>query len=211
MSDRKHYPGRSVEVVFTARRCLHAGECVRSLPAVFDPAQRPWVQPDEGGAAEIERAVALCPTGALSCRRLDGTPEEDFHPGNQAVVSANGPLYLRGRIELTHLDGTVETLRAAALCRCGASSNRPFCDGSHRRAPFKAEGTAGHRSAGPAPDTGVLRIGFREHGPALLSGTWLLRTHEGDQTTEGGALCRCGASARKPFCDGSHRTSGFQD
>lgn len=211
MAETKHYPGRSVEVTFNARRCLHAGECVRTLPAVFDPAQRPWILPDEGGAAEIERAVALCPTGALQCRRLDGTPAEDHNPGNQAVVAANGPLYLRGRLELHRLDGTVEELRAAALCRCGASTNRPFCDGSHRRAPFKAPGATGYRVAGPAPDTGILRITFREHGPMLLSGQWVLRTEAGDQPSEGGALCRCGASARKPFCDGAHRNSGFQD
>ena len=211
MADEKHYPGRSVVVTFNARRCLHTGECVHSLPAVFDPAQRPWIMPDEGGAAEIERAVALCPTGALASRRTDGTPAEDHTGGNLAVVSANGPLYLRGHIELNRLDGVVEHIRAAALCRCGASSNRPFCDGNHRRAPFKAEGLPGHRSVGPVPGNGVLKITFREHGPMLLSGNWLLRTADGEETCEGGALCRCGASKRKPWCDGSHRTCGFQD
>ena len=211
MAESKLYSGKSIQVEFNARRCLHAGECVRTLPAVFDTAQRPWIMPDEGGAAEIERAVALCPTGALSCKRVDGTTPEEFPLGNQVVVSANGPLYLRGRIELTRLDGTVQHMKAAALCRCGNSSNRPFCDGSHRRAPFKAEDSPGYRSLSPTPDSGPLKVSFREHGPILLSGQWVLRHTSEPETCTGGALCRCGASSRKPHCDGSHRQAGFQD
>src|SRR2546430_17612683 len=56
----------------------------------------------------------------------------------------NGPLLVRGRVDVKHEDGTVETLPRAALCRCGQSANKPFCDKTHLRTGFRAPGELIH-------------------------------------------------------------------
>jgi hypothetical protein len=113
--------------------------CVRALPQVFQPDARPWIVVDSADADSIVAAVESCPTGALRYRRLDGGPQEE--PPETTIVDPrpNGPLFLRGRIRIVDDKGDVvrEDTRVA-LCRCGASENKPFCDGSHRRVDFRA-------------------------------------------------------------------------
>jgi uncharacterized Fe-S cluster protein YjdI/CDGSH-type Zn-finger protein len=130
------YEAEAVTVTFDPNLCRHAEECVRGLPAVFDPTARRWIRPERAPAAEVRAVVARCPSGAL--RALPSEPET----GPAAVtvrVSEDGPLLLRGRIRLERSDGALlAELEAASLCRCGATANPPFCDGSHER-------LAGHR------------------------------------------------------------------
>jgi CDGSH-type Zn-finger protein len=55
------------------------------------------------------------------------------------TVRPNGPLRVEGSIVLQDADGNIWDLTgkpAVSLCRCGASENRPFCDGSHKRIGF---------------------------------------------------------------------------
>lgn len=72
----KRYPLAGGEVVWDPTRCRHAAECVRGLPAVFDTAKRPWIQPEHAPPAAVERVVGLCPTRALTFRTVppDATP-----------------------------------------------------------------------------------------------------------------------------------------
>jgi CDGSH-type Zn-finger protein len=111
--------------------------CVRGLPQVFDPDARPWVVVDAADADAVAAAIETCPTGALRYRRLDGGQQEE--PPEEATIEPrpNGPLFVRGRVRIVDPDGHVirEDTRLA-LCRCGASENKPFCDGSHRRIGF---------------------------------------------------------------------------
>ncbi|HMG28830.1 MAG TPA: (4Fe-4S)-binding protein [Jiangellaceae bacterium] len=118
--------------------CIHAGICSGRLPQVFDSGRRPWVDPAAAGAAAIAEVIQACPTGALRYRpRAEVAPEEPDEP-TTVEVQPDGPLYVRGRIRLRLAGGrdVVETPRAA-LCRCGASTNKPFCDNSHRRIGFR--------------------------------------------------------------------------
>ena len=62
------YEGRDITVEYDAARCIHVAECVKGLPAVFDPNRRPWVDPDAATADEIAAVVRRCPTGALHYR-----------------------------------------------------------------------------------------------------------------------------------------------
>lgn len=62
---RKTYEGREIAVSFDPEVCRHAAECVRGLPSVFDTKARPWIQPDNAGAAEVREVVGRCPSGAL--------------------------------------------------------------------------------------------------------------------------------------------------
>ncbi len=138
MSRKLHvYDGATVSVTYDASRCFHSGHCVRHLPDVFNTAARPWVQPDNGDAARVLEIVAGCPSGALHATHRDGATADTLAP--DAAVSLrlmqNGPIILRGDVVI--VDGNdVPLLQDArvALCRCGQSKNKPFCDNSHRTA-----------------------------------------------------------------------------
>lgn len=208
------YRGEALVVRYEKVRCIHAAECVHGLPEVFDPGARPWVSPDGAEAERVLAVVARCPSGALTVERLDGGAAEEVPRENTVAIQPNGPLYLRGELELLDAEGEV-VARATrmALCRCGASANKPFCDGSHARAGFVHAGDAGGITL--RTDTAAttrLRIQPRPNGPVIVDGPVHLLDAAGNEVAIGtrAALCRCGASARKPVCDGSHNRIGFQ-
>jgi CDGSH-type Zn-finger protein/uncharacterized Fe-S cluster protein YjdI len=203
----KTYSSDTIDVTFVAPRCLHAEECIRGLPVVFDKQQRPWIQPWQAPADAIAAVIARCPSGALHFTRKDGGAEEAIPDTNQLTVSANGPLY--GRANAT-VKGQPET--RFALCRCGASANKPFCDNSHRATNFVADGRVHAHPIDNFRAEGQLTITPLPNGPLLLQGNFELCGSD-DQTIFQGvkaALCRCGHSANKPFCDGTHAKIGFQ-
>lgn len=132
-----HYSGKKAAVSYDVRRCIHAAECVHGLPEVFDPGRKPWIDPDRAEAEQLLQVIMRCPTGALHLERIDGEQAEPTPERNTAIVERNGPVYLRGDLEIVTGEGEV-LLRDTriALCRCGASENKPFCDGSHVRIGF---------------------------------------------------------------------------
>jgi uncharacterized Fe-S cluster protein YjdI len=135
------YANDRIEVTWEPAFCIHAAECLRGLPAVFDSRRRPWIVVDNGSAADIGDVIPRCPTGALHFRRLDGGPQEPVPEETTVAERPNGPLYVRGEIRILAQDRTLlrEDTRVA-LCRCGSSANKPFCDGSHRRVGFRTGG-----------------------------------------------------------------------
>jgi uncharacterized Fe-S cluster protein YjdI/CDGSH-type Zn-finger protein len=139
---RRTYRGSNLEVSFDSDLCIHATECVRGLPAVFDRDRRPWILPDNVHADEVSAVVERCPTGALQYRRLDGRPGEQPSTATTVTPIEDGPLALRGDLVIRHEDGALESLPRAALCRCGQSKNKPFCDNSHVQAGFRASGAS---------------------------------------------------------------------
>ena len=132
------YDGDRIRVLWDASRCIHVGSCLRALPAVFDVRARPWVDLDGASAEEVAAAVRTCPTGALRYQGLGDLPDEVPREPVSVEVRPNGPLYVRGRVRITRPSGEVvaDELRVA-LCRCGASQNKPFCDNSHRLISFR--------------------------------------------------------------------------
>jgi uncharacterized Fe-S cluster protein YjdI len=131
------YTGEAIEVHWEPRLCIHMQDCVHSLPQVFKADERPWIVVDGADADAIAATIEKCPTGALHYRRLDGGPQEQ--PPDETTIDArpNGPLFVRGRLQIVNGEGEVirEDTRVA-LCRCGGSANKPFCDGTHRRNGF---------------------------------------------------------------------------
>lgn len=128
----------AVEVTFDPNICAHAGLCLRGLPEVFNLQARPWIQPERAAPDELADVVRRCPSGALTYRRLDGGPAETPDEGVTMRPVRNGPVYARGDLEI--LDGEGNVLRRttrAALCRCGSSENKPFCDGTHVKGGFR--------------------------------------------------------------------------
>jgi len=205
------YSSDSIEVTYDIRRCIHAAECVRTLPAVFDPDKRPWIDPSAAGASEIVDAVLRCPTGALRYARKDGGAAESIADSNVVTVDIDGPLYAHGNLELRNADGSTRIEARMALCRCGLSANKPFCDNSHV-SKFTDSGPLGAQANPTEGTPGPLKLTSAPNGPLLFTGLLEIRSADGSQTlrTAKGALCRCGASQNKPFCDGSHKSIGFQ-
>lgn len=208
------HTGKTIDISYDVGRCIHAEACVHGLPAVFDPARKPWIDPDRAPADAVTAVIHRCPTGALHYRRKDGGPAETADAVNTATVAADGPLYLRGDLEVLAPDGTLLLKDTRlALCRCGASKNKPFCDGAHQQAGFRDPGQLG-RQAGqsdPAGAGGALRITPLRKGPLQVKGEIRLQSADGRTCRRATELylCRCGGSANKPFCDGTHAKLGF--
>jgi uncharacterized Fe-S cluster protein YjdI len=122
----KSYPTSGAVVKYSPRLCIHAAECVRGLPEVFKPQDKPWIQPDNAEIAALAQTIARCPTGALQLE-ADGYSETAPEQPEFRLLE-NGPIYVRGQLTFPETD--VQTTRFA-LCRCGRSSNKPFCDNAH--------------------------------------------------------------------------------
>lgn len=134
----KEYQTPNVVVRFDAKRCIHAAECVHGLPAVFDAHRRPWIVPDAASTDEVTTTIERCPSGALTYQRIDGGPAE-VPPAPRIIEVENGPLYVQGCLVVRDAEGAdVEVGPRAALCRCGASANKPFCDNSHLDTGFRS-------------------------------------------------------------------------
>ena len=133
------YRNERIAIQWNPSRCVHSERCMRGLPQVFQPDTRPWIQVDAATADEIAAVVARCPSGALHVKRLDGGASVE--PGEPAIIEPqpNGPLYISGPVRILDANGVVirEDTRMA-LCRCGHSRNKPFCDGSHEAVEFQA-------------------------------------------------------------------------
>jgi len=214
MSDKIHkYEGKDIIVEYSLKRCIHAAECVKGLPTVFDPNKKPWVDPDAAGADELAAVIERCPTGALHYKRLDGGAAEATPTKNVIRIGEDDCLYLHGDFEIVMQDDTINDTRVA-LCRCGLSKNKPFCDNSHQKGEFKDVGALG--TTGAANDatesSGPVTLTLAENGPILIKGDVEIQNAAGNESVHvsKGALCRCGASQNKPFCDGAHKDIGFE-
>lgn len=147
----RDYPGAGITVHYDAARCRHVAECVRGLPLVFDPGRRPWIVADnEPDALLLAEVVRRCPTGALHYTLVEGPPETP-DPVTTVTAVPDGPLLVRGDLRLDLGDAGTMTETRAALCRCGSSGNKPFCDGSHERLAWRSAAPTDHEPAGGRP------------------------------------------------------------
>lgn len=211
-SDVKRYEGKEATVTWDKRLCIHVGECGRAESVLFAAKRQPWCDPDLATLEEVEDVCQRCPTGALAYTRSDGKGE--VAPAvNRVVVANNGPLYVTGELDVEGAAADMPGVRfRAALCRCGQSKNKPFCDNSHERAGFVDRGAVGETGRGFGQAGGKLTIQRAPNGPLLLQGSVTIHAASGRAAyrAEKCALCRCGQSKNKPFCDGSHKAAGFE-
>ena len=134
----REYATEEIVVEWRPSLCYHSQNCIAALPAVFDPEARPWVNVHAANTDAVEAAVAQCPSGALRSRRPARPVTVAAGDRAEVRVLENGPLLLRGHLRVLADDGTeLAELERAALCRCGRSQNKPFCDGSHARVGFR--------------------------------------------------------------------------
>ena len=156
---KKLYSTTEIEVSWEPDLCIHSARCVQGAPRVFNPRRRPWIELEHESAERVLAIVANCPSGALKARRLGagekGRNEEGsdprvggaVHPSTDArtlssstpviTASKNGPLLVEFACVVKDADGhVVREIQKGAFCRCGQSSTKPFCDGSHRTNGF---------------------------------------------------------------------------
>lgn len=207
--------GKDLTLWFDAKRCIHARFCVTGAPETFVAnADGDWLYPDNTDTEQLIHIAKQCPSGAIQIQRKDDRPDETPPQINTVRIYENGPLAVQAEIIL---DGISDGTRRM-LCRCGKSADKPYCDGSHTgeadgTEPFIATGEPPTRNMGMMDlRGGPLKIEPQMDGPLKASGPVeiLTGTGRGVERTQACRLCRCGASANKPFCDGSHKRVGFK-
>jgi uncharacterized Fe-S cluster protein YjdI/CDGSH-type Zn-finger protein len=142
---KKEYRNDRIAVTWEPAYCIHAADCLNGLPEVFDALRRPWIEVDRASADEIAEVVMRCPTGALHFERFDDGAQEVGSDETTVETRPNGPLFVRGKVRIQDLSGhVIRDDTRVALCRCGGSENKPFCDGTHRMIGFRTGPTASH-------------------------------------------------------------------
>jgi CDGSH-type Zn-finger protein/uncharacterized Fe-S cluster protein YjdI len=201
--------GDKVAIHFEAGKCVHSRNCVLSRPDVFVPnVQGEWIHPERATPDEVATLAANCPSGAITYERFDGIANETAPIVNTVHVRENGPLAFHGALTIAGTDATFR----ATLCRCGASSQKPYCDGSHTAAGFAATGEPPAVESEPLPvRNGSGSIAPQVNGPLKVLGSLEVVSGTGHTINRSTltVLCRCGASGNKPYCDGSHKRIGF--
>ncbi len=144
MSDTlKEYSNKDITIVWKQEKCIHSANCVRGLPGVFNPHERPWIKVKNADTPHLKETIEKCPSGALTWKNLatenfDKDVDQAVGEGVKLNVFADGPILVKGNFEITDSEGNVlEKQDNVALCRCGASANKPFCDGAHKKIGFK--------------------------------------------------------------------------
>jgi CDGSH-type Zn-finger protein len=137
---RRDYVGERITIHDNRCACAHVAFCTDELPEVFRKGERPWIDPDGAEPERIIELVEKCPSGALSYT-VEGVEHRDQEREPRITVLRNGPYLLVGNIEVVGEEPRAKEVSTehCACCRCGASSNKPFCDGTHWRVGFKDE------------------------------------------------------------------------
>lgn len=134
---KKEYSKGDLTVVWKPDLCIHAGECVKRLPKVYKPKEKPWINLENANNEALIRQINSCPSGALSYYLNEEKIKELEQESVKAIVFKDGPLLINGRISVTGSDGKEEIRqKSTAFCRCGASENKPYCDGTHKKVDF---------------------------------------------------------------------------
>ena len=125
------YEGRGITIINNPLLCSVAEYCHKELEGVFNENNTPWITPDGDSLEHIKAVIERCPSGALSYS-INGQPQPVSDREATITIEKNGPLRITGSIELQDaIWGQGASPEHYTLCRCGASKNKPFCDGSH--------------------------------------------------------------------------------
>lgn len=138
MGKTKEYSNGEVTIVWKPDACIHSAICVNGLGDVFQPKEKPWIKINAASTEALVKQVKACPSGALSYYMNDEENKAAESLETKIEVLEDGPLLVYGTLKVTHKDGSEETKnKTTAFCRCGASHNKPYCDGTHVKDGFK--------------------------------------------------------------------------
>lgn len=133
----KEYSKDDFTVIWKPKKCIHSEVCWRTLPEVYKPKEKPWIQPENASISALKSQIDKCPSGALTYTSKGETSMEETKITECTIVE-NGPLLVSGDLKVTLADGSTEhKKRSTAFCRCGASNNKPYCDGTHKNSDFQ--------------------------------------------------------------------------
>ena len=135
----KEYSKGDFTIIWKPKTCIHAATCVKTLPEVYDPNGKPWIKPENASVEALKAQIDNCPSGALGYRVKGAASAEELQSGpTKVTVKANGPLLVHGNLSVTDPDGQEhQKEKITAFCRCGASENKPYCDGKHNKIGFE--------------------------------------------------------------------------
>ncbi len=144
MNITKKYSNGEVTVVWKPALCIHSTICFKNgtgLPDVFNPKLHPWIKPEAADTQRIIEQVNKCPSGALSFYMNDEEQKNEAAETEHIVEALpNGPLLVYGHFTLKDKNGIEKKQsKVTALCRCGASANKPYCDGTHTKINFNTD------------------------------------------------------------------------
>jgi uncharacterized Fe-S cluster protein YjdI len=152
-SNDREYSNGEIIVYWKPSKCIHATTCYRELIEVFNPRKRPWVNMEGATTEEIIRVVDLCPTEALTYKRINENKTEESKkelvkpsnelqdaPPTEIRVMKDGPLVIKGNFIIRDSNNReMKHMKMVSFCRCGQSKNMPFCDGTHRKISFSGD------------------------------------------------------------------------
>jgi len=142
----KEYSNGEITVFWKSELCIHSANCLIGLPEVFNSRKRPWINVHASDSKEIMKIVDTCPSRAItylkSTKFVTSKPRKTVKKKSKFArvqILKDGPALITGNFILR--DAKKKKIKIenelAAICRCGASRKKPFCDGSHLSAKFK--------------------------------------------------------------------------
>ena len=140
--ETRQYSNDDIVVSWEHTKCIHSTICWKGLPRVFNSQKKPWIALENSNTAAIINQVKQCPSGAISFKHkkdktLESNQSEEQVGLLKVQVASGGPLLVHGAFNLEHNNVTQNmNKKVTALCRCGQSQNKPFCDGSHTKIEF---------------------------------------------------------------------------
>ncbi len=133
----KNYSNEELTIIWQQSKCIHSAVCLRELPKVYIPHEKPWIKIENATTVELKAQVSKCPSGALSYSMNDNENKEAESMETKVEVLANGPLLVYGTLKVTDKEGNPEIKnKTTAFCRCGYFANKPYCDGTHIKNKF---------------------------------------------------------------------------
>ncbi|WP_291910396.1 (4Fe-4S)-binding protein [Chitinophaga sp. CB10] len=139
----KKYTNGEVTIVWKPNVCIHSEMCFHGQPEVFNPHVKPWINAEGASTERIINQVKQCPSGALTYYlnsevAAEGGVAPDIQAESIVEPLPNGPLLVYGNIVVKDAEGhETRKNKVTAFCRCGASSNKPYCDGTHLKINFR--------------------------------------------------------------------------
>ena len=132
----KDYGRGDLTIHWKPKKCIHSEICVKTLPEVYKPSEKPWIQPEGASEQELMAQIDRCPSAALTYTRKGEEEKNEVSASTEIEVVPNGPFLVKGGCTLVREGQSEVQGGMTALCRCGASSNKPFCDGTHKKIDF---------------------------------------------------------------------------
>ncbi len=134
----KEYSNGEVTIVWEPAICSHSEVCINRLPEVYNPYGKPWITIKKATTGQLKEQISKCPSGALSYYMNDEDKTTTKSTNTEVIIMPDGPMVVSGNITVIGADGKSDSKSSkTAFCRCGASRNKPYCDGSHAKIEFK--------------------------------------------------------------------------